>query len=369
MTTMRVLVVTPDFPPLGGGISVLMHKLMTNAGGLEARIVTLDSPGADAFDRAEGLHVHRVPFGRAGRKGAIARLNAATLREARRFRPAVVLCGHIVGSPAARAAKRLLGVPYVQYLHADEVRAKPGLTRQAVTGADAVIAVSRYTAGLATDAGADPGRVHVVWNGVDLPDREPASERAGEPTILSVASLDYRYKGHDVLVRAMPLIRSRIDGARLVLVGDGALRGSLEQLAGAHGLNGAVSFVGRVPDAERDAWLDRAHVFAMPSRLPAGGSGGEGFGIVYLEASARGLPVVAGNVAGAPDAVVDGKTGVLVDPTDHVAVADAIAGLLTDPSRAQALGRAGAIRAREFAWPRVAAALERVLGDVVAGVR
>ena len=99
----------------------------------------------------------------------------------------------------------------------------------------------------------------------------------------------------------------------------------------------------------------------MPSRLPAGGSGGEGFGIVYLEAGAHGLPVVAGNVGGALDAVADGETGLLVDPTDHVAVADAIADLLADPVRAAGLGRAGVEHARGFGWAATGAKVEALL--------
>ena len=102
----------------------------------------------------------------------------------------------------------------------------------------------------------------------------------------------------------------------------------------------------------------------MPSRLPAGGKGGEGFGIAFLEASAHGLPVVAGNVGGALDAVRDGVTGVLVDPTDAAAVAGAVVDLLEDPDRAQALGAAGAQWARDFAWDRVTAQVEDVVLEV-----
>jgi phosphatidylinositol alpha-1,6-mannosyltransferase len=102
----------------------------------------------------------------------------------------------------------------------------------------------------------------------------------------------------------------------------------------------------------------------MPSRLPADRLGGEGFGMVYLEAGANGVPVVAGNVGGALDAVVDQQTGLLVDPADHVAVAGAISELLRDPGRAAALGRAGAEHAREFAWPLVAERVEQVLAEV-----
>jgi phosphatidylinositol alpha-1,6-mannosyltransferase len=129
-----------------------------------------------------------------------------------------------------------------------------------------------------------------------------------------------------------------------------------------------VRFVGSVSDGERDWWLRRAHVFAMPSRLPAGGAG-EGFGIVYLEAGAHSLPVVAGNVGGALDAVVHGQTGVLVDPADHVVLADAITDLLLDPSRAQAFGVAGALRSRELAWPAVARRIENLVLGLLADTR
>jgi phosphatidylinositol alpha-1,6-mannosyltransferase len=121
-----------------------------------------------------------------------------------------------------------------------------------------------------------------------------------------------------------------------------------------------------VPNEERDSWLDQAHVFCMPSRLPAGGVGGEGFGIVYLEANAHALPVVAGNVAGALDAVVHGQTGLLVDPRDHLAVADAVSDLLLDPRRAEVLGREGERRARDFAWPRIAERVKSLLAQLAA---
>jgi phosphatidylinositol alpha-1,6-mannosyltransferase len=222
------------------------------------------------------------------------------------------------------------------------------------------VAVSAHTEKLAIRAGANPGRVYRILNGVDVQASAEVA-RASRPTVLTVARLRERYKGHDVLLRAMPLILGRVPDARWVVVGDGPLREELEGGAAAQDLDGHVSFVGEVSDDRRDAWLDRAHVFAMPSRLPHGGIGGEGFGIVYLEANAHGLPVVAGNVGGAVDAVVHGETGLLVDPTDRSAVADAVSELLLDPERAAALGRAGAARARGFAWDRVAGRVEELL--------
>jgi phosphatidylinositol alpha-1,6-mannosyltransferase len=144
------------------------------------------------------------------------------------------------------------------------------------------------------------------------------------------------------------------------VVGEGALRARLERLAVDYGVEEQVCFLGELSDRERDRWYRGAHVFVMPSRLPAGG-GGEGFGIVYMEAAAHALPVVAGDVAGARDAVVHGETGLLVDPTDHLAVADATANLLLDRTERTRLGRRGAERAADFAWPKIARRVEELI--------
>jgi phosphatidylinositol alpha-1,6-mannosyltransferase len=219
---------------------------------------------------------------------------------------------------------------------------------------------------MALAAGVDPSRLHRIPPGVDIPETRsnPRSER---PTLITVARLEDRYKGHDVLVRAMPAILERVPGAQWLVVGDGSLRPELEQLVRRQGLERSVRFVGAVPDEHRDALLDRAHVFVMPSRLPGGESGGEGFGIAYMEAAAHELPVVAGNAGGALDAVVPDRTGLLADPTDPEAVAIAVAGLLLDRDRAAALGRAGAARARAFAWERIARRVEDLLLELAGG--
>jgi phosphatidylinositol alpha-1,6-mannosyltransferase len=210
----------------------------------------------------------------------------------------------------------------------------------------------------------DHAVVHRIAPGVDLPVGRQAV-RSVSPLIVTVSRLAERYKGHDVMLRALPLVRARVPDVQWVVVGGGPLLAVYERMACALGVADHVRFVGPVDDVERDLWLDRAHVFAMPSRLSAAG-GGEGFGIAYLEAGAHRLPVVAGNVGGAVDAVLDGLTGVLVDPTDHLAVADALTELLMDRRRAESLGEAGLSRARQFAWPGVAKQVEYLLQEVAA---
>jgi phosphatidylinositol alpha-1,6-mannosyltransferase len=258
----------------------------------------------------------------------------------------------------------VLRIPVVQYLYGYELTARPGLTRFAVRRADLCIAISAYTRDLALAAGADSGRVRVIPVGASVAADTERPAQAGPPTLLTVGRLNEPYKGHDVMLRALPLVAAAVPEARWVVVGDGPLRAALESRAAAYGVRDRVQFTGQVTDDERDALFRSSHVFVMPARTPANGAG-EGFGIVFLEANLHGLPVVAGRVGGALDAVVDGVTGVLVDPADHVAVADAVTDLLRDPDQARRLGAAGAERARqEFRWREIAGRVEAALRSV-----
>jgi phosphatidyl-myo-inositol dimannoside synthase len=356
----KVLLVTPDFPPGHGGIQQLLARLVGNRRRVDYEVITPAAPGAEEWDAAQDFSVVRTPS-LPDRRVTIAALNARALAHARRGRPDLVLVGHLVGAPAAVAARRALGIPFAVYLHALEIAERPGLAALAGRHAAKMIAVSRYTAGLARGVGVSEERIVIVPPGVE-PAGAPGPADGRAPRILTVARLQDRYKGFDVMVRAMPLVRARVPDAEWVVVGDGRLRGEIARLAGVHGVADAIQLRGAVSDQERDELYEGCSVFAMPSRLPVG-SAGEGFGIVYLEAATRGMPAVAGNVGGAVDAVVDGETGVLVDPTSHLAVAGALAELLGDPARARAMGQAAARFAQGFAWPDIAARVEDVLLD------
>jgi phosphatidyl-myo-inositol dimannoside synthase len=326
----------------------------------ETRVVTL----ASGQNGAGTPNVHRAWSPKRSGPVAVAALNAAAVRDGLADPPDVIISLHLFAAPGALALSRALRRPWVQWVHAMEVPQKPALARLALRRASAVVAVSRYARTLAIDAGADRRQVRIVSPGVRLAPTAPTVRRIDPPTILTVSRLAERYKGHDVLARAMPLVSACVPDAQWIVVGDGPLRAPIEALARATGAN--ARFVGSVTDEERNRWLAEAHVFCMPSRVPAGGFAGEGFGIVFLEAGLHGLPVVAGDVGGARDAIVHGETGLLVDPTDHVALADALTDLLTDPERASQLGRAGAAHARAHAWPAVASRVREVLDEVTA---
>ncbi len=358
----RLLIVTPDFPPSPGGIQVVAHRLASGLTGFATSVVAPEVPGAAAFDAESGVPTHRVRGGGALRGGQNALLNAAALAFAARLRPDVTLSAHIVTSPAAAAIRALTRARTVQYFHAEEIGAKPRLAAFAANRADASIAVSAYTAGLVAATGARPSRLEVIGNGTDVPAQtEPlAAER---PTIVTVARIEERYKGHDAMLRALPLVLAKVPDAQWIVIGEGSLRAGLEALARSSGIERSVRFLGAVSDEQRNVWLRRASVLAMPSRLPAGGFAGEGFGIAYLEAGAYGKPVVAGNAGGALDAVLDGETGLLVDPRDTDALAQALVTLLLDRQLAARLGEAGRERALAHAWPLVVARVEALLLD------
>jgi len=169
-------------------------------------------------------------------------------------------------------------------------------------------------------------------------------------------------KGQDVLIRALPQIRRRVSGAALLIVGGGPDLPRLRRLAAGHGVGADVVFTGPVPWEELPAHYAAGQVFAMPCRTRRAGLDVEGLGIVYLEASATGLPVVAGDSGGAPDAVLDGQTGYVVDGRSVAAVADRVAGLLADPDAARRMGRRGrAWVEAEWRWEVQATRLRRAL--------
>jgi phosphatidylinositol alpha-1,6-mannosyltransferase len=368
----RLLLLTPDYPPAPGGIQVVAERLATGMEGFETTVLAPEVPGAQEFDVRSGVRTIRVPAPAALPGPArIALLNAAALARATALRPALTLSMHVVTSPAAAAIARATGARTAQYFHAEEIGARPRLAAFAANRAEVSIAVSEYTAGLVREAaargGTEPGNLRTIGNGTDVPeDPTPLRDEPGKATILTVARIEERYKGHDTMVRALPLVLAKVPQAQWVAIGDGSLRASIEALAESHGVAAAVRFLGAVSDEQRNEWLRRARVVAMPSRLPAGGFAGEGFGIVYLEAGAYGKPVVAGNVGGALDAVADGETGLLVDPTDPLGVAEALVRLLDDADLARRLGANGRARALANAWPRVAARVEGVLLEALA---
>ena len=366
--------VTIDFPPRVGGIQILVHRLAVCLPTLRAVVVAPANPGADAFDVTLPFPVLRVPpepsGSRARKLACLLGMCVRSVLAAWRARPRALLCSHPVVAPIGWAVRRLLGVPYVVYVHADELVHLAGGFARALRAADGVIADSRYSKDLAVRVGVQPGRVAVIGQGADAAPSRPATPEgsgAASPTIVSIARMDELYKGQDVLIRSMPLVMARVPGVRLLLIGDGAFRSYYQRLAVSLGVADRVVFMGRVSDAERDRCLQSCDVFAMPSRIHVLDGAGEGFGVAYIEAGAHGRPVLGGRVGGSLDSVVDGVTGILVDPDSVTEVADGLTRLVTDRDLARQLGEAGRRRvATELSWAEIARRVEVVLRNAAA---
>lgn len=215
---------------------------------------------------------------------------------------------------------------------------------------DVVTFVSRYTRARFASAFGPHAALEHLPPGVDT-DRfrpDPASRaelrsRFGlgqRPTVVCLSRLVPR-KGQDMLIRALPSIRQRVNGAALVIAGGGPYLAALRRLADRFGVSDHVTFTGGVPAADLPAYHAMADVFAMPCRTRGAGLDVEGLGIVFLEASATGVPVIAGSSGGAPETVRHNKTGMVVDGRSVNQVADAVSELLADPDRAAAMGAAG----------------------------
>jgi phosphatidyl-myo-inositol dimannoside synthase len=275
------------------------------------------------------------------------------LRAARRWRRRlVVMACHPHLAPVAWMCGLVSGAPFAIWCHGYETWGSLRWSMAlALRRADVVFAPSEFSA-RATEraAGLRSGSVRVVPHCLS-PDVSVASldgEERSASVVLTVARLDpdNRYKGIDVLLSAWPQVRRQVPSATLVVAGDGPDRARLDDIARTLRIDTSVTFAGAVDDAELTRLYRSAAVFALPARITTSPPRGEGFGIVFLEAAASGLPVVAGDAGPAPE-VVDENMGVLVDPRDVSDVADAIVRLLADDDLRRKMGEAGREHMRE----------------------
>jgi glycosyltransferase involved in cell wall biosynthesis len=284
---------------------------------------------------AAGLAVHPLPFRGDLWPPAI----LALARLLRRERPRALLLHDPHAVSAGLVAARLARRPVLVAVRRVDFPLRSRLSRAKYAACDRVVVVSRAIGAVVEASGIAPGRLRLVYEGV--PDRSPTpgghevlaslGVPGGAPVIGNVAALT-GHKDHATLVEAMALLRPRVPEARLVILGEGSLRGALEALVRERGLQDRVLLAGFRRDLDR--LLPAFSLFCLSSRL-------EGLGTSLLDAMAFGLPVVATAAGGIPEAVEDGVTGRVVPPRDPTALADALAAVLADEPGRQALGAAG----------------------------
>lgn len=369
---MRTLIITPDYPPTLGGIQRLLHSMASNMQSTEIRVLTIRRSESEP-NSVDGIPVVRLRiFGKRPWVRSICFNIVVAFWRTKGWKPDVILNGHVTTIFAALALRVRMRRPVATYAYGKEILGRPGLTRFSARTSSAVIAISRYTAGLVEEACSgrlDRSKVFIIHPGTVAPTM-PGCADAPRPTIVTVSRLRDYYKGHDKLMRSLLLVLPEYPDLDWVVVGDGPIRRELEDDAVRLGLGGNCRFVGEIPDRDVEAIFSRAHIFCMPARYPEGEVAGEGFAIVYAEAGGWGIPCIAGNVGGPREAVKDGVTGLLVDPESERDIADAILYLLDHPDEAQRLGRSGRERAcNDLAWPTVASQLESALQTCAASTR
>jgi phosphatidylinositol alpha-1,6-mannosyltransferase len=361
------LLVTNDFPPKVGGIQSYLYELWRRLPPEETTVLTTAYDGAAAWDALQPFRVERtdahflVPTARLAR-----RIDALTSQ----IGAGIVFLDPML--PLGHVARRLRAAPTVIVAHGAEVTVYGRLPvagqlgRRVLRDAVGVVAAGEFAARQAARVAGRPVPTLVVPPGVD-PDRfvpvDDATRRAtrrrhgldpDRPLVLGVSRLVPR-KGFDVLLDAV----AGLDDAQVAIVGAGRDRRRLEIRA--RRVGSRAHLLGRVAPDELPALYGSADVFAMLCRDRWGGLEAEGFGIVFLEAAACAVPAVAGRSGGSHEAVLDGETGLVVDPTDVDAVRRALAALLADDGLRDRLGAAARARAaRDFAYDVLAARLARV---------
>jgi phosphatidyl-myo-inositol dimannoside synthase len=365
------LFVTNDYPPKVGGIQNYLWELWRRLPEGRAHILTTSYPGDAAFDAVQDYPVERA--------GKVLLPTPATRRRivatADRVGAGLVVLdpAHIVGLLGPS-----LGRPYALVVHGAELSIPartPGYNlalRRAMRGARLIIAAGPWVAREAQKVAVDvdvvdipPGVDGTFFRPSTAAQRAAARQRLGiapdAEVVFHLSRLVPR-KGADTLIRAVAQLKdTRPNLVALIAWGRGRDEQRLRRLATK--LRAPVRFLGRVPTDELVATFGAADVFSHVCRNRWGGLEQEGFGIIFLEAAACGIPQIAGNSGGAGDAVLDGVTGRVVDPpTDVGAVARALTELLDDPGRAAEMGKAGRQRALlDFSYDDLAARLDVAL--------
>jgi phosphatidyl-myo-inositol dimannoside synthase len=387
----QVLLLADAFLPHSGGSREYYHNIyreLVSFGDTCVTVLTKKIPGWEEFDRkvcSEAYRIERrfrpLPSWSYSQlpKGIFPFFQA--LRKVLISRPSIIHAGDLYPPGViAMTLKKLLGIPYAVYCHGEEIsqldryRFQPRVRNRIYLNAEAVIANSEFTRQSLLRLGVPDRRIYKITPGVDsgrfkpLPADSGLKKRyglEGKIVLLTVARLVPR-KGHRLVLQAFSKIASEIQQAHYLIVGEGPEEQTLRELVNNLRLSERVTFAGHVTVHELPILYNLCDVMVMANRQETDGDV-EGFGIVFLEASAVGKPVIGGRTGGAKEAIVEGTTGFLVDPDNADELGEILRRLLLDRELREKMGSAGVRRVRsEFNW-RTRAELLRKINLAVAG--
>jgi phosphatidylinositol alpha-1,6-mannosyltransferase len=365
MTRNTLLLVTRNFPPANGGIETMAWELARLGAKAGHDIVLLHVGQKACAQPPEGVRkYHHLP----GTNRWIAwKLSAIAVPFlALRYRAACILHMQVNTGLGGLIARRLFGIPYIVVglgleLLPGRARWYHALRASILKGARKVVSISRFTDGLVAAFGVASGSRLVINPGTRLWAQPPEKKRAalfgdGDDVFvcLSLSRLVAR-KGIDKVLEALPLVLAKRSDILYCVAGGGPDLARLQGIVAEKGLGKHVRFLGRIDDEDLGSCYASADLFVLPSRESKNPPDAEGFGIVFLEAGACGTPSLGGASGGVPDAILDGKTGLLADPENPSAIAEKILLLMEDRSRLRSLGVAAKAHAEEQAWDKVAA--------------
>ena len=371
---MSCLLITNDYPPKLGGIQIYLWELWRRLPADRVSVYTRDYPGAQEFDAGEDYRIFRETRFPLLPTPAVRRRAEEIIAE---VKPQLVL---IDPALPLGVIGRKLSVPYGLVLHGAEATIPtqlPGLRsamNRVVGGAELVISASQWASDMVSPAkAASRTPFHYIPPGVDTARFHPHSEAQksaarrrfglGEDALvlLSVSRLVPR-KGMDNLIKAAAGLQRDHPNLELVIAGGGRDLSRLQAVAKRTGAS--VKFLGRVADEDLPSLYGSADIFAMLCRERWGGLEQEGFGVVFLEAAASGIPQIAGDSGGAAEAVAHGETGFVVPAhRQNAYMADALRDLVESPALRQQMGSQARLRAeREFSYDLLAKRLQKVLG-------
>jgi phosphatidyl-myo-inositol dimannoside synthase len=365
---MKCLLVTPYFPPALGGACRLFGGISDSllADGHDVEVLTfgLESPEQISFDLGNPAPIHRIPAEWLTMKSTFQMgRRLLSLTSSKKFD--LVVCGGVYSSAVlAYFVSRVQRVPFITYSHGEDVtivgdsRLKKAVLKRTLRSSKYTFANSKFTYSELLRAGAVASKVGVLYPSIDakkytaVTDARSASflesvglKGKGKNLLITVARLQDR-KGHDSVISALPIIATQVPDVHYLIVGKGDPT-RLNDLARGLGVDSRVTIVSSLTEESLAAAYHAATLNVMVSRYD-GTKEVEGFGMVYLEAGAAGTPSVAGNQGGAPEAVVHGETGLIVDPTSAEETAYAVIDLLTDDDRRMAMGAAAQRRTIEL---------------------